>query len=75
MSLGTLNVGRPKKPAKKAGTPEPKTIGFRVSGEYGAWLDEFADHQRMPVASVIDRALAKLAEIEGFGSAPPKRLP
>jgi hypothetical protein len=74
MTMGTMTVGRPKKIAKKGATP-PKTIGFRVSGEYGEWLDGLARHHRTTVAGVMDRAIAEWAEGQGYPAKAPERMP
>ena len=72
--MGAMLVGRPKKTAKKE-TANPKTIGFRVSGEYGEWLDRLAKHHRTTVAGVMDRALAEWAKSQGFEEPAPERMP
>ena len=71
---GVETVGRPKKVAPK-GASKPKTLGFRVSGPYGEWLERLAKHYRTNVAGIIDRALAEWAEAEGYKEAPPERMP
>jgi hypothetical protein len=65
-------VGRPKKPANR---PKPKTIGLRVSGEYGDWLDRLARKYRTTVAGLIDRAVAEWAASQGHEEPPPERMP
>jgi hypothetical protein len=71
----TLSLGRPRKQPLGAGQAKPKTIGFRVSGEYGAWLDQLAERYRTTVAGLLDRAVAEWAESQGYDQPPPKRMP
>lgn len=69
-------MGRPKKRVDPS--PDalpPKSIGFRVSGEYGAWLERVADHSRDTIAGLIDRAVAEFAAAHGFEEKPPRRNP
>lgn len=70
--MGTATVGRPKKAASKS---KPKTIGLRVSGEYGDWLDRLARRYRTTVAGVIDRAVVEWAASQGYEETPPERMP
>lgn len=72
--MGNVAVGRPKK-KRKVGAPSPKTIGFRVSGEYGEWLEGLARRYRTTLAGLIDRAVAEWAENEGYEEKPPERMP
>ena len=58
-------------PVKK-GT-QPNAITIRGSQEWKDWLEQFALKLRSKPTSVIDRALAKLAEQEGFPE-PPQRM-
>jgi hypothetical protein len=68
-------MARPKK-ATKPKKPSPiRTFGFKGTVDWGEWLGRFAEHQRTSLAGVIDRALAKLAEAEGFDEPPPPRVP
>jgi hypothetical protein len=52
-----------------------KTIGLRVSAEYGDWLDRLARHYRTTVAGIIDRAVAEWVHAQGYDEAPPDRMP
>jgi hypothetical protein len=72
--METMAVGRPKK-TTKPDTLTPKTIGFRVSGEYGEWLEGLARKYRTTVAGLMDRAIAEWAEAEGYEAKPPERMP
>jgi hypothetical protein len=56
----------------KKGT-QPNAITIRGSQEWKDWLERFALKLRSKPTSVIDRALAKLAEQEGFAE-PPQRM-
>jgi hypothetical protein len=64
-------LGRPKK-AKK---PETKTIGLRVTLEYGEWLERLAKRHRTTVAGLIDRAVAEWAQTQGHDEPAPERMP
>jgi hypothetical protein len=70
---GAATVGRPKKGSRTGQPPQPKTIGLRVSGEYGEWLERLAKRHRTTVAGIIDRAVAEWAESQGYEEAPPTR--
>ncbi len=51
-----------------------RTIGFRVSIEYAAWLDRVATHDRLTIATFLDKAAADRAKAIGFDEAPPERI-
>lgn len=72
--MGAATVGRPKKQAGKSDL-SPKTIGYRVSGEYGEWLDKLARRYRTTVSGIMDRAIAEWAASENFEEPPPERMP
>ena len=72
---GSLTVGRPRKALGNPDDPKPKTIGFRVSGEYGDWLERLARRHRTTVAGILDRAVAEWAESQGFEDPAPQRMP
>jgi hypothetical protein len=74
-NVGIATVGRPKKTTGDRGGAKPKTIGFRVSGEYGEWLEGLAKRYRTTVAGVMDRALAEWAASQGYEEIPPERMP
>ena len=57
---------------EKKGT-QPNAITIRGSQEWKEWLEQFALKLRSKPTSVIDLALAKLAEQEGFRE-PPQRM-
>lgn len=73
MSVGELEVGRPKKQAKPE--PKAKTIGVRASVEYAEWVERAAKHCRTDVAKLIDAALAEYVRNRGFEESPPDRVP
>jgi hypothetical protein len=52
---------------------QPNAITIRGSAEWKAWLDRFAAKMRAKPTSIIDLALAKLAEQERFPE-PPSRM-
>lgn len=70
-----MSVGMMAKPKSKTPQPRPaKTIGLRVSGDYAAWIEEFASSERMSVATLIDRAVAAYAKQTAFRSPPERSL-
>lgn len=73
--VGVATVGRPKKARAKGGKGEAKTIGFRVSADYGDWLERLARQHRTTVSGIIDRALAEWAAAQGHEETPPERMP
>lgn len=72
--MGTA-VGRPKRHSEGKQPSPGKTIGLRVSPEYGAWIEGLADHYRTTVAGLIDRAVAEWAASQGYPHQPPRRTP
>jgi hypothetical protein len=67
------------KPARKGGRqPRPEAenksinITLRCRREWKAWLDEFGQRLALPMADVVDSALASYAHARGFRP-PPKR--
>ena len=68
-------MGRPKKASKSNEIYKSKTIGFRVSNEYGEWLERLAKRYRTTVAGLMDRAVAEWAESQGYAEPPPERMP
>jgi hypothetical protein len=53
--------------------PKGNVISIRGSGEWRAWVGRLADHSRLKVADVIDRALLVYAKQEGFTEPAPRR--
>lgn len=52
---------------------QPNAITIRGSAKWKEWLEGFAKHLRSKPTQVIDRSLAKLAEIEKYKE-PPDRM-
>jgi hypothetical protein len=67
-------MAKPKRKPIKAEDPTMLTRGLRMTGAYSKWLERFAKSQRMPVASLIDRAMASYAGASDFET-PPERVP
>ncbi len=62
--------GRPKSAAEG---PKGNVLSIRGSGEWRDWVGRLADHNRLKVADVIDRALLAYAKQEGFNEPAPRR--
>jgi hypothetical protein len=62
--------GRPKVSAEG---PKGNVLSIRGSVEWRAWVGRLADHSRLKVADVIDRALLVYAKQEGFTESAPRR--
>lgn len=62
--------GRPKSTAE---APKGNVLSIRGSGEWRDWVGRLADHNRLKVADVIDRALLAYAKQEGFNEPAPRR--
>ena len=69
--------GQAKGQAKAMPAKDPaltvRTLGFRVTGAYAAWLMRAAKHDRMTIATFIDKAVADRAAAIGFEEPPPER--
>ncbi len=65
-------MARPKK-AQAGSKREPKSIAFRTSGEYAAWVERLASHNRTTVAGLLDQALVRFAREIGFDEPAPER--
>lgn len=73
-TVGTAVMEKPKRGPKPKATVLPqKTIAFRVSGEYGQWLERLAEHNRTTVAGLMDQAIAAYGKQIEFSESPPKR--
>jgi hypothetical protein len=67
-------MARPKKTAAKAAAKlEPKSIAFRVSGEYALWVDAIASANQSNVSTLLAQALAEYAKAIGITEGPPAR--
>jgi hypothetical protein len=64
-----------KKTARRATAPGRKTIAVTIKGSqaWKDWIDGLADHCRLDVAKVIDLAVVKFAEAEGYNHKAPRR--
>jgi hypothetical protein len=49
-----------------------KSLAFRVTADYGDWVEAFASFNRSTVSGLFDQALAEYAKLRGFKS-PPER--
>ena len=75
--MGVATVGRPKK-TRPASSPKPlpaRTVGLRATGEWCAWLERAARHNRTDVAKFIDAAVIAWAKARGFDEPAPDRVP
>ena len=62
--------GRPKASGE---SPKGNVLSVRGSQDWRAWVGRLADHSRLKVADVIDRALLAYAKQEGFDEPAPRR--
>lgn len=76
----TAKAAEPVAPSKRRGRPKvsaegPKgnVLSIRGSVEWRAWVGRLADHSRLKVADVIDRAMLAYAKQEGFAEPAPRR--
>ena len=61
------------KPAASKIVPtQPNAITIRGSADWKSWLEDFAGRMRTKPTAIIDLALAKLAQQEGFREPPPR---
>jgi hypothetical protein len=65
--------GREAPPPKAESTPPSVIVSVRVSADFRAWLDELAEHERMGLSDIFDRAVVDYARKVGFPKAAPKR--
>lgn len=68
MARPKVKRGRP--PAKDKSA---KTLGYRVTPDYLAWITKAAKANRSSIAGLIDQAVASYARAIGFAEAPPDR--
>jgi len=64
---GVSAVAR-KKPEKTV-----KSVAFRVTKDFNAWLEAYAKFRRTTISSLMDQALARMAAEDGFKK-PPGRV-
>lgn len=67
------SAAKKKKPESPAKIRLGVAVTLKGSPEWKAWLERFADHTRLDVAKLIDKALVHYAESEGFSEASPRR--
>ena len=68
MAKAKAKRGRPAAEAKSA-----KTLGYRVTPDYLAWITEAAKRNRSSISGLIDQAVAKYAREIGVADPPPDR--
>lgn len=63
-------------PAKRGRKPSPEgrrvTFTFKCRPEFKDWVGRYAKTKRIPPSFLIDQALTRIAELDGF-EAPPER--
>jgi hypothetical protein len=64
-----------KKTARPPAANDRKTIAVTIKGSraWKDWIDGLADHCRLDVAKVIDLAVVRFAETEGYDQKAPQR--
>ena len=70
-SVETSTLMAKKKSASKRVKRESITA-FRSNAEFKAWLDEFADHERLAPTQLLELGLVEMAKLKGF-RLPPRR--
>jgi hypothetical protein len=68
-----MKVAQPLGRRRQQRLRNPVVAGVRCCAEWEEWLIRFAAHRRVPLAVLIDQALAEAAARDGF-PAPPQRL-
>lgn len=63
-------MAKKKAPAGKRAPATVKSIAFRVSAEYAAWVEGLAAHNRSTIAGLMDQALASYAQEKGYEQPP-----
>jgi hypothetical protein len=61
------------RPAAKTQDKSVKTLGYRVSSEYLAWITRAAAANRSTISGLIDQAVARYAREIGVQDPPPDR--
>jgi hypothetical protein len=59
--------------ARKKVKKSVRSVAFRVTEDFGAWLEAYAKFKRMTVSTLMDQALARMAAEDGFKK-PPGRV-
>ena len=65
--------GKQSSPPKVEASPPSVIVSVRVSADFRGWLDELAEHERMGLSDIFDRAVVDYARKVGFPKAAPKR--
>lgn len=65
--------GKESTPSKGEASPSSVIVSVRVSPDFRGWLDRLAEHERIGLSDLFDRALTRYAREAGFKEAPPKR--
>jgi hypothetical protein len=73
--IGVLPLAKKRREASSKDDPAPATsiVSVRCSLEFRAWLDGLADHERISVSDLFDRAMTSYARDIGYKKIPPKR--
>jgi hypothetical protein len=71
LMMARKKMTRPKKAPILTTT---KSLAFRVTDDYAAWVEKFAAFNRSTLAGLFDQALAEYAMVKGFDK-PPGRTP
>jgi hypothetical protein len=73
--MGPATMSKKKAPVRPAAATDRKTIAVTIKGspEWKEWIDGLADHCRLDVAKVIDLAVVRYAETEGYNRKAPQR--
>jgi hypothetical protein len=76
--VGVMAGGAMAKPKTKRGRPAAKdktakTLGYRVTPDYLAWITRAAAVNRSSISGLIDQAVAKYARDIGVPETPPDR--
>ena len=58
---------------ERTSIPRSNCLSVRGSRDWRAWVSRLADHNRLRVSDLIDRALVDCAEKSGFDQAAPLR--
>jgi hypothetical protein len=73
-NMGTASMAKKTSPKSKP-VSDRKTIAVTIKGspQWKQWIDGLAEHCRLDVAKVIDVAVVRYAEAEGYAPKAPQR--
>lgn len=71
--METLAVKKKAKGKGPSPGQAPVVVGIKGTRAWKEWLEKAADHCRMSVSGLIDKAVSEYAKKEGFDEPPPKR--